>query len=329
MTIGEQEIHEPSRDTDVSAQEFRRIVRTRDEVRMALASREATQKLRQAQRHPTRRDVKFVQGQWICLETAGDDSVRKAGRTRQRQMDRARSSHPSRRACSLAGDAQTHLEMQCGSNSSGDASRSAQLSFSTATSLPDISATSGRRDRDPQRSTSPGPEGSPSGEATARNDDDGRTWIASGGGALQASATRQMRRRHHHRGQRLEISALGRRPRPRWEERRFRRQGLRLENRSPRWEVPPATTVHQDRSERELPPPQRLPCCTTTTTIPIQDHATRTSWRSTARARCNDVRCLGRRGAELESASRIAIGIVGTAESERPTPSELLPSLPE
>lgn len=44
-TSGEQEIHTPSGDAGVPAQEFRRTVRIRDEVRMALASRDATQKL--------------------------------------------------------------------------------------------------------------------------------------------------------------------------------------------------------------------------------------------------------------------------------------------
>lgn len=67
QSTGQQEIEEPSGDTDTAAFEFRRTVRIRDRARQLLSGREATSKIREAGRRTTHVDRQFTQGQWVFV----------------------------------------------------------------------------------------------------------------------------------------------------------------------------------------------------------------------------------------------------------------------
>lgn len=77
--------------------------------------------------------------------------------------------------------------------------------------------------------------------------------------------------------------------RRRWKEPRLRRRDPTLRNQSLRWEVLPATTAHQDQSER-APLLLRLPR-RSTTQASSQGHPIWILWQSTAKTPCRNARC--------------------------------------
>lgn len=63
--MANQELQEPSGDTDTAAHEFRHTARIQDKVRKRLSERESTNKLREAGRRSTHQGRRFTQGQWV------------------------------------------------------------------------------------------------------------------------------------------------------------------------------------------------------------------------------------------------------------------------